>query len=397
MPSLENEHFDDYRPQTRIKHRIFSAYLKAYLRILGSSSSDLALIDGFAGRGVYEDPDSGQQAAGSPLVALNVIAGLSGIKDRVTCAFIEPREDWFATLQAVVDRQMKRTPGLRQPIVRCGRFQEEAPRVLQELRNSAGRLPPTFLFVDPCGVSGVSFDVITTVLREPGGEAFIFFNSNGMRRVLGVDAQKRVVSEFFGGEHAAHRLRERLQGQADPMVREQIMLDVYRGSLEGATGARFFLPFRIESEDRQDTSHYLVHVTKHAKGFAIMKHVMLDTVSDDSDVAPTMGLRQASTSYASAEISFSDAEQKRQICEELQGGPRRVSLFTEEWVQRPTDFFSSAQYKRLLKELEAERRLEVQSGDAPEQLKPKPADKRKRAGSVTLGDQLWVRLTAGLF
>lgn len=391
MPSKEDEHFDDYRPQTRIKHRILSAYLIPYIRILGSRYSRLAVVDGFAGRGSYES--SGREEPGSPLITLETLSKLGEPGSRVQSAFVELRPDWFTDLQSSIAAKVATTPNLRTPIIRQGMFHVEVPRILKDLRGRTGRLPPTFLFVDPCGVSGVSFEVIRTVLSEPGGEAFVFFNTSGMRRVLGTSGDQPAVSEFFGSESAAQRLRTRLPHCSTSADREKAMLDVYRDTMKAATGAQFFLPFRIEAESRQDTSHYLVHVTKDPKGFAIMKHVMLDTVSDSEDGGSLLALQQASSAYGSLDSSFNDAIHKLAICDALDVGPQRVRLFSETWVERPEDLLSENQYKRLLKSLEAEGRLRVFSGDSATELTPKPPNKRMRGGKLTLGSSLWVGKT----
>ena len=53
MPNADDQHFDSYPPQTRVKHRILSSYLPAYLTALKNTGQQLAYVDGFAGRGTY--------------------------------------------------------------------------------------------------------------------------------------------------------------------------------------------------------------------------------------------------------------------------------------------------------------------------------------------------------
>lgn len=71
MPSKGREHFNEYAPQTAIKHAIFEKYFRAYISILGKYVDGFHYIDGFAGRGTY-----GRNQPGSPLLAIDALKGL---------------------------------------------------------------------------------------------------------------------------------------------------------------------------------------------------------------------------------------------------------------------------------------------------------------------------------
>jgi three-Cys-motif partner protein len=74
MTKADQEHFEDYREQTRIKHEILRKYLAPYYRIRGRGDfhKNLVYIDAFAGAGEYQSDDGPQP--GSPLRALDVFA-----------------------------------------------------------------------------------------------------------------------------------------------------------------------------------------------------------------------------------------------------------------------------------------------------------------------------------
>jgi hypothetical protein len=75
---------------------------------------------------------------------------------------------------------------------------------------------------------------------------------------------------------------------------------------------------------------------------------------------------------------------------ELRTGPKPVSQFTMDWVERPHDFFRSKDYRSILLEMEAKGRIRVLEGDG---VTLAPASRRrKKLGNPTLADRLWVGL-----
>src|SRR5690606_6217341 len=105
----------------------------------------------------------------------------------------------------------------------------------------------------------------------------IFWNIDGIRRVLGLAESLEpspTLVELFGTPERVRELREAINRTTDPLARETIALDAYRRALRTESGAQYLAPFRVEAEERRKTSHFLLHATKSALGFKIMKSVM---------------------------------------------------------------------------------------------------------------------------
>ena len=149
----DRAHFEDYREQTHVKHEILAAYLPAYFHILKSGNKNLLYIDGFAGRGTYTKASTGEAVDGSPLRALKLIAGHQDLSDKVSTIFIESDEVLFQQLDQAVSAFYEEHHEIREPACLSGTF---ADRVKEVLTIVEGNLAPTFLFVDPCGVSGTN-------------------------------------------------------------------------------------------------------------------------------------------------------------------------------------------------------------------------------------------------
>jgi three-Cys-motif partner protein len=102
---------------------------------------------------------------GSPLLALQMIADNAKFAERISTIFIEHDEDMFPELKKRVDAFYRDHPQIREPQCLFGTFTQQVDALLSSLQ---GNLAPTFLFVDPCGVSGVSLRTIKSQLTRRG-------------------------------------------------------------------------------------------------------------------------------------------------------------------------------------------------------------------------------------
>jgi len=354
----DREHFQDYREQTQIKHSILAAYLPAYYHILKGSNDNLVYIDGFAGPGCYQQAASEKVFDGSPILALQLIASRDDFSKKVSTIFIESDPILFAQLAGRVENFHKEHPQIRKPIYRQGTFSEVVTRILNQRR---GKLPPTFLFVDPCGVAGNSFETVRSVMENDKCEAFIFFNIDGVRRILGLKELSPVLVDLLGSPDRANALYAELNAARDPSKREEIILAAYCKALSEDMGVTYIIPFRVEHEGQRKASHYLIHGTKHPLGFSIMKDVMWRRGRGE-DLPGALELRQKGrTNFIP--MFDTHGETKLQILNALERGPVRASVFYKQWTMRSSDMLCEAAYRQILLELEAEGKIEVLDKD----------------------------------
>jgi len=383
----DRAHFEDYREQTQVKHEILAAYLAPYFQIVGTTNNNLVYIDGFAGRGSYTKADTGEVFDGSPLRALKLIASNDTFSKKVTAVFIEVDEELYRPLDKVVADFWAANQHIRKPMTDRCTFAEGVQKFLDRAK---GNLAPTFLFVDPCGVSGTSFDTIRKVMACKSSEAFIFFNIDGVRRIAGLAELSDVLIDLLGSQKRAEKLFAGLQQTHDVGERERMILACYREALKEDMRVSFTIPFRVESEDRQKTSHYLVHATNHHLGFKIMKEVMWGRGhSEEGD----RGLQFAQASRTDYVVLFDPRHDvKAEILSALRAGSRCVDLFYLDWVFRPHDLLCQPAYKQALLELEASGEIEVLDKKDKRTLRPL-ASRRLHKGKPTLGEGYYVRLT----
>jgi three-Cys-motif partner protein len=382
----DREHFEDYREQTRVKHEILTAYLPAYYHILKGLNKNLVFIDGFAGPGTYTKADTGETFDGSPLQALKLIASNTDFAEQVSAVFIEYDADLFRTLEKNVGDFYATNPGIREPECLFGTFSKRVNEIINQV---GGRLAPTFLFVDPCGVSGTSFETIAAVMACDKCEAFIFFNIDGVRRIAGLNELSDVLAELMGTRERAQALYDELRTTTRVWEREQMILSHYRRAIVEDIGARYVIAFRVEHEEQNKTSHYFIHATKHPLGFSIMKDVMWRRGHSENQ-AGALELRQRSRANFIPLFDLETDEIKDRILGALKKRPLPASTFYKDWVRRPDDVQCESSYRKLLLELENEGKIEILTKDGKTvttaTTRPRPK------GKPTLSKERLVRL-----
>ena len=380
-----DEHFAEYTANTQIKHEILKRYLKAYLTALSKTVDAVHYIDGFAGRGAYAG-----SAPGSPILALELL----GQQQRPYCAsFVEAKKGDADELRNAVAGLPERGPQFEPPLVFDGEFAEHIDAVLARPGLRPFRKLATFAFVDPCRVKGVRVRDIQKILAIPYGECLIFWNYDGVNRWLGAisagQSSGEKLKDLFGDTIVLRQAIDLSEAVADPREKERGLLTLMLNALQAHSGATYVLPFRFDARDANRTSHYLIHCSRDGLAFKLMKTVMSSLTSSD-EPGRFEFLREVDVaSQADLFVPASDVVAAERILNELRAGPRRVKLFYEDWVRRPSDFFSQSDYRRLLLTMEESRQIEVLDSDGTTSL---PRNRRRQVkGEATLAARLWVR------
>jgi three-Cys-motif partner protein len=253
----------DYTEHTRAKHEILERYLDAWLAILSSNPHNrLLLIDGFAGRGEYNDGSKG-----SPVRMFNRAARAvdDGKAARVVirCAEADPAN--HAALRSVTADLRHEKVDLA---VRHTTFDDLGGEVADWL--DGGRWA-TFVMVDPYGFAGVPLDLIRRLLAHDRVEVLLTFLVESMARWLTYEPTEDALSAFFGGP--AYRECD------DAADRAECLLLKYREVVvpDPATYATVFTVYR---DDRASVLYYLVHLTNDPLGMRRMKEAMVRQSGD---------------------------------------------------------------------------------------------------------------------
>lgn len=401
MGSSDKVHFDEYAYQNKIKHVIFQNYFAVYAKIISSAwNTSVFLIDGFAGRGHYGNPDEEQAFAGSPILALQALARDAKLASKVQTWFIEKDDEHFANLEQSVKSFLKINNGLNDPILTNGEFVETLQPILDEIESDGNEIKPTLLFVDPCGITGVSLNTISSILKKPRCELLLFFNYDGVSRTMGLlktDRDTPSLTELFGNSKRVEHLRQIVRSDMKPREKEDAVIGTYIQALREDADAEFVVPFRVEYEHRAATSHYLIHASKHPLPFKIMKDMMWEE-SRDENREGSLELLQASKGTVHDFFRSDLAEVDQQIIDALdEHGILSVEEIIEEFPENPDNLYSRGCYRRRLLHLEAQAKIVVLDEDQetvlPPETRRKSTDRKTKQKMPTIATRLYVRLS----
>lgn len=190
---------------------------------------------------------------------------------------------------------------------------------------------------------------------------------------LNNEAVEEHMNALFGADRA-EQLRTKLLAQK-PSDRELMIVEELSQALKGY-GRRYVLPFRFRNEKGNRTSHHLIFVSKHFRGYEIMKEIMAKESS-----ARTQGI--ASFEYNPADVRqpllFELSTPVDELADDL------LKCFTGQTVLMKRVYeehnvgkpFIRRNYKDVLMQLEASGRITAHP----------PAAKRK---AKTFGDDVLV-------
>lgn len=334
-----------YDLHTQIKHQILATYLDSWTTILGSRHRSLVYVDGFAGRAHYSKGE-----AGSPLLALDaVLAAMSkrkGVLNSVTCYFAEADLNNFTDLK----RELEAYPPAKDPRISYELYNEPFSAASEKIVAKLGRLRhPSFFFVDPFGYDDPTMDKLGEILRLSQTELFINLMYDFVNRGLHVRNQPALaatLSRLFGANEWQQLIT------LPKEEREDALVELYRQQLK-RRGAKYVIPFRMGDDLRERTIYYLLYATKHPLGAKVMKDAMIASAT------------RGQLAYAGQQrhqliplINF-DVEQLSTLVLEKFAGRTLSFLDVIAESSEETGVCKESDYRRCLKQLEAEGRLAI--------------------------------------
>jgi len=183
-------------PHTKGKHLVLKNYLNAWLPILGRYSGRIIFIDGFAGPGKYEGGEEG-----SPLIALAALCehqARHSIRAEVGFIFIEKDKQRAHYLESLINAMQPSLPANCYVEVINNKFDGTINEIMDMLDEQEKKLAPSFVMVDPFGVSETPMEVIRRILRNPKSEVYISFMYDYINRFRNKPEFEQHLDEMFG-------------------------------------------------------------------------------------------------------------------------------------------------------------------------------------------------------
>lgn len=364
--------FEERSDQSEVKARIVTKYFFAWAQVVMPTAAKhggkIACIDLYAGPGRYKDG-----AASTPLLVLQTAIDHPRMSQMLVSYFNDAKNENTATLQEEIDQ----LPGIEKlkhkPIVTCGEVDDEAAKYFNETN-----LIPSFSFIDPFGYKGLSLNIIKGVIKDWGCDCVFFFNYNRINAGIGNEFVAQHMDDLFGKERA-DALRTRLPGLT-PELREAAILEELANEIK-RLGGTHVLPFTFKNASGTRTSHKLIFVSKHFRGYSIMRSIMAGESSTHDEGVPSFIYSPAD---ASMPLLFSLAQPlsklKKSLLDTFAGQEVNFShIYESHSIDTP---YVDKNYREILKQLENEGAISVRSTKG-----------KRRAG--TFADHVLIRFPGG--
>lgn len=279
--------FDETTDQSRVKAEIVEKYFDSWAGIIigtqkrrrakAGPGDKVGYVDLFAGPGRYK---SG--AVSTPLRILSKAVDKPDHCERLVTIFNDKEEASVSALRSEIDN----LPGidrLRHPPQIWN--EEVGDRIAADFESI--KTIPLLAFVDPWGYKGLSLRLVNAFLRNWGCDCIFFFNYARINAGLSNPKVQEHMAALFGKERASS-LSEQLQPMSPPEREATIVNELALALKEQADGRpRYVLPFCFKNDQGTRTTHHLILVTKHFKGYEVMKGIMATASSKEDEGVPS--------------------------------------------------------------------------------------------------------------
>lgn len=345
---------------TRAKHQILEKYLAAWFAILSKFNGRVLYIDGFAGRGRYDDGSEG-----SPQLALRTLVNHPILKQRTSCEFLflyiekntDNAEALTAELQALEDSGII-PDNVKWSVVNTS-FDDEMKRLCDQLETQGKNRAPTFAFIDPFGYTRFPMTLLAQLAKSPNTELFINFMVGFVQRFLERDGQEDAIEKLFGMS-----VDQVLEGMPATDKRIEQLVEVYMHSLRENTGLQHLQRFYMINKTGNVT-YAMVHATNHPLGVKRMKAAMW--------TADPTGTYRFSDRMGDADVLFvpdPDLSPLRAAIKAQFAGQQGVTAeVVREWTELHTPF-RETHATAMLKEYEASGVIAVHRPNKARQFGP---------------------------
>jgi three-Cys-motif partner protein len=260
------------RSHSLAKHRALDGYLRryvaAYTQNLRVRHLSLTVVEGFAGGNFYRDENTGEHRHGSPGVILDALAEAAAFvqarrTERFHFAdryfFVEKDEGAFLSLKkSIADSIHASRVGQEIELIH-GEFARRLPHIFCEIKKRPGKERSLFI-LDQCGYKDVPFNMIHLILNTlKNAEVLLTFAVDFLANYLSPAADTTGLQAATGIDFDSLKTEDKLDPNWRRNVQRRLTADII-----SKTGARYFTPFFIRSED-SNRDLWLVHLSKHVK------------------------------------------------------------------------------------------------------------------------------------
>jgi three-Cys-motif partner protein len=271
METSEDTFFENQTSSSRIKANIVAEYFPKYCRILMKKGQpEIRYLDLFAGPGKYEDGNFS-----TPILLAQACAEDDVLSQKVFLMFNDKNHS--EKLKTNFNTCFPEGTFLHSPRF-ANKIVGEDKKIENYLRKDYPKPNPhpTLLFFDPYGYKGIDTLVLAKFLSHWGNEIFLFVNTKRINAAIENNKFDELMQILFpttidklrnDKKYKAIKVHERLSLIMENLANE------FKNSVKGKL---YHCAFKFQEEDSVATSHYIIHFTKHAKGYELVKQIYYD-------------------------------------------------------------------------------------------------------------------------
>ncbi|MFK7797065.1 MAG: three-Cys-motif partner protein TcmP [Aureispira sp.] len=265
--------FDKQTPSSRIKASIVASYFYPYCKIIdsGNQQKEIRYVDLFAGPGLYKD---GKPS--TPFLIADQIIKDTQLLSKVRLVFNdmnysqELEENFNNRYYIKAFKKDTRFGNLT-----VGNSQEIDEYLSKSSMDNRKNKHPSLLFVDPFGYKGINPKVLAKFMENWGNELFLFVNIKRIHAAIKNSKFEDLMKILFPTNF--DRIRQERRYTANPSERLNLIMDNLGDEFKSLIGNKLYVTsFKFKEEDSRATSHYLMHLTKHPKGYELIKQTFHD-------------------------------------------------------------------------------------------------------------------------
>jgi three-Cys-motif partner protein len=314
--SQSDDHFAEFPPHTRFKHRVLTSYFNAWGRILlqrRNAGNCVLYVDACAGRGADDAGNHGSPvlAAGAASEAATHIGAIRDMAVNVQVVAIEKRLTYFKQLQKNLEPYRAHARALQ------GTLTEHLDAINAEFPEA-----PKLYFIDPFGLEPLNGATVRRALEGPKNEVLVLFADMAAIRHFGAATSEdetkaeRALAKLSQTDSLFPEMDEQDRRALEPLAAESrdaqertraVAIDILdavfqnhdwlahiepipRGRRRAAfvelykqflvsCGATYVLPFPVYDPSGQ-LKYHLVHASKSARGHEEMKDAISEAVKN---------------------------------------------------------------------------------------------------------------------
>lgn len=262
-----DDFFKKQTPSSRIKANIVANYFPKYCKIINKKKqNEIRYVDLYAGPGKYEDGNPS-----TPLLIGTACSEDHELKGLVHLMFND--NTYIDQLKTNFFEQFPVGTFTFEP--RFGnKTVGEDEQITKYLNQKWKKVndKPTLLFVDPFGYKSINTTSLANFMNGWGNEIFLFLNVKRVQAALDNDKFDDLMNGLF--PTTVEALRKDRKYLSNVHERLNLIVDNLHAEFQKVTtDTLWHTRFRFKEEDSIGTSHYIIHFTKHSRGFDLIKQI----------------------------------------------------------------------------------------------------------------------------